>query len=327
MKKLLFFLLFALIFSLFSCSDDTTLQNEPEVELVQISENSIVLYKGQSYKVVPTVLPVNAAVKDLTWTASSSEVCTVEDGVITAVSEGVSVITARAENGKSASLKVEVKKLDDIKLVSFAELSAQLELGESRTLEVICEPKPASSVLPITWSTSDEAIAGVDQFGKVTAKGVGSCFIFADVNATTRAVCEITVEAGQVDLSELVELSVKDLPRAFEYKDISGNVITTVELTSYEVERELTKDGVTVTLLLKGKKIYDRYGEDAKSGIAVSMDLYMENDEHCAEWTLTAGSGHVGEDIEFKFAFNAVLKPYTRTFSVILKEVRSESAE
>ena len=327
MKKLLFFLLFALIFSLFSCSDDTTLQNEPEVELVQISENSIVLYKGQSYKVVPTVLPVNAAVKDLTWTASSSEVCTVEDGIITAVSEGVSVITAKAANGKSASLKVQVKEIGDIEKIYFEDVLLSLEVGATYTLNVICSPYSASDEIPITWSSSDDKVASVDRTGKVTANGEGACFIFADVNNYLRAVSEVRIGDFEADLSELVELSVKDLPRAFEYKDISGNVITTVELTSYEVERELTKDGVTVTLLLKGKKIYDRYGEDAKSGIAVAMDLYMENDEHCAEWTLTAGSGHVGEDIEFKFAFNAVLKPYTRTFSVILKEVRSESAE
>ena len=90
---------------------------------------------------------------------------------------------------------------------------------------------------------------------------------------------------------------------------------------------QLTADGVTVTVLINGTKTYDHEGEDAENMVRVFMNLFMEEDQHCARWTLKTNSVSVGEEFYFEFAFNAVQKPYQRQFYITLSESRSDSAE
>ena len=328
MKKNCFFLLFPLIFLLISCSDVPSANEDKQVELIQLSEMNIILYEGQTFQVIPTILPSDAANQDLIWSASSPDVCTVENGVITAVSEGVSTVTAKAENGVASSLKVQVEKIGDIDSIRFTEILVPLEVGETHKLNAVSTPSSASDDIPLTWSSSDASVASVDSSGRVTANGEGACFIYADVKDFLRAVCEIRVGGDyEADLSELVDISVRDLPKSFERKDVNGKVITGIELTSYEVQRELTADGVTVTVLINGTKTYDHEGEDAENMVRVFMNLFMEEDQHCARWTLKTNSVSVGEEFYFEFAFNAVQKPYQRQFYITLSESRSDSAE
>ena len=328
MKKLLFFLLLTPLFLFVSCSDnDVSESNDKKVELVQLSEISIVLYDEQSCRVYPTVSPIDATDKELDWITSRPSVCTVEDGLITAVSPGVATVTAKTKTGKSASVRVEVKELSEVDAIHFTELELSLEVGDTHILDIVATPSSASTKFPITWSSSDKSVATVDRSGKIRARGVGACFIFADIDNRVRASCKVTVGENEADLSELVAVSVRDLPAVFVRRDIFGNIVTKVEVTSYEVNHELTEDGVLVTLLLNGKKLYDIEGSQAQNYVEVVMDLYMEDDTHCDTWNLRAGSVSEGEDVTFEFAFNAVLRPYQRQFYVILSESGSESAE
>ena len=56
--------------------------------------------EGETLQLTATVAPSNATNKEVTWTTSDPEVATVdENGVVTAVSNGVAVITATSEDG------------------------------------------------------------------------------------------------------------------------------------------------------------------------------------------------------------------------------------
>ena len=103
MKRLALFVLIFVIFSLFSCSE-VPLGNK-DVELVELSDMSITLYEGQSYQLASYVIPSDAENKTLTWISSRLDVCTVNGGTVTALAEGVSVVTAKAHNGKAASVR------------------------------------------------------------------------------------------------------------------------------------------------------------------------------------------------------------------------------
>ena len=329
MKKISVFLLFALIFSLFSCSDGTLEQEIKEPALVHLSKLEVILYEEQTYRLVPTVLPLDASNAELNWTSSDATVCTVSDGLITARSPGIAIITAKTANGKAASAKIEVKKLDELKSIHFSELELSLAVGDTHALGVVSNPQSSSDQFPIRWSSSDSRIATVDKLGNVSAVEEGSCFIFADVNNNVRASCKVTVNKGdndfeaekpEADLSLLVSVTVDGLPKTFHRYDPDGEIVSTVEVTSYEVLRELTEDGVTVSVFFYGTKVYDRDGEDAENAVSVYMEMYKEGDEFCMGDRLVSGLLKNGEEVTWKYMFNAQITPTQREFYIVLSE-------
>lgn len=78
-----------------------------EVESVTVEPASLTLEVGQGETLTATVSPGNADDKTVIWRSSDTDVATVEDGVVTAVSEGTATITATAD-GKSATCLVTV---------------------------------------------------------------------------------------------------------------------------------------------------------------------------------------------------------------------------
>ena len=332
MKKIVLFLCIALVFCFASCSDSE--QNEAlEVELVQLSNTNMILYEGQSFALSARAFPENADSPEFYWSTSQPEICSVEGGLITAHKQGIAVITAKTANGKSASVKVEVKPIEEIKSIAMTELKLELETGESHTLSALLNPASASSVFPVVWSSSDPEVAKVDQSGNVLAVGEGHCLITAEIPGFLRAVSEVTVSMPAVDVDEdedlslLVDASVRGVPGSFDCKDTLGRILSSFELSSYDVTRELTADGVTVTFLIYGVKTFDAEGENATNPVGIDMDLFMEDDEFCDEWLLKSGRARVGEEIVFEFKFNAVIKPDQRIFYAVLREEGSERAE
>ena len=329
MKKISVIVLFALIFSLVSCSDNGSVQGVKEPELVHLSKQNIVLYENQTYELIPTILPLEASNASLDWSSSDANVCKVWDGVVTAYSPGISIITAKTANGKAASTKVEVKKLDDLKSVHFSELEISLSVGDTHTLSIVSNPQSSSDQFPIRWSSSDSRIAMVDKKGNVSALKEGSCFIFADVNDKVRASCKVTVskndndsviENPEADLAILVSVTVDDLPKSFNRFDHNGEIVSTVEMTSYEVLRELTEDGITVSVFLYGTKIYDIDGDDGENAVTVYMEMYKENEEFCMGDRLFSGFVKNGDEVVWKYMFNAQVIPTQRQFHIILSE-------
>ena len=81
---------------------------------VRLSESTVGIVEGSTYKLTATVLPENTTdSKNVSWSSSNSEVAIVDaNGTVTAKSAGTAVITAITENGKTASCTVTVNKKD-----------------------------------------------------------------------------------------------------------------------------------------------------------------------------------------------------------------------
>lgn len=78
---------------------------------VTLSETEYELEVGDSYTLVATISPDNATNKNMTWTSSNPSIVSVVEtsGVITALAEGVAIITVTTEDGlKTASCTVAV---------------------------------------------------------------------------------------------------------------------------------------------------------------------------------------------------------------------------
>ena len=125
----------------------------------------------------------------ITWMASGDAVSIGADGTLEAKESGKVTVTAKTKDGKEA--KCEVTVLPLIEEIGLPE-SIELEVGgkESEALEIA--KKPENGVGEITWQSSDEEIATVDENGTVTAVGKGECEVTASVNGV-EAKTKVTV--------------------------------------------------------------------------------------------------------------------------------------
>lgn len=79
------------------------------LESISLSNTNIKIKPGEQKKITVSYVPSDTTEKDILWSSSNASVATVsKDGVIKGISYGTAVITAKAQNGLTASLTVEV---------------------------------------------------------------------------------------------------------------------------------------------------------------------------------------------------------------------------
>ena len=89
--------------------DDITSTKPLSVSSIKLNATSITLKNVRSYKLIATINPTNATNKNVTWTSSNTRVATVDaNGNVKAVGAGTATITAKSNNGKTATCKVTV---------------------------------------------------------------------------------------------------------------------------------------------------------------------------------------------------------------------------
>ena len=74
-------------------------QNETAVNGVTLNYEELTMYKGKSASLKATVTPDTALNKEVTWTSSNISVATVNNGLVSAISEGTTVITVKTSEG------------------------------------------------------------------------------------------------------------------------------------------------------------------------------------------------------------------------------------
>ncbi len=179
------------------------------VQSIELNDDSIVLILNSSedlFKLTATVLPENATNKKVLWVSNDWSIASVDkDGNVKAVSEGITTITAYADNGeKTATCKVTVaEKIIPVESVSLSSEILNLRVGGHATLVENILPENAT-YRDVIWSSSNESIATVDKNGKVTAVSGGK----ADITVTTKdgnktATCAINVMSEEKGLIKI----------------------------------------------------------------------------------------------------------------------------
>lgn len=141
------------------------------------------------------------------------------------------------------------KKVVDVDSVTVTPDTATLKIGEATALTA--EVLPADATDPtITWTSSDETVATVDQNGKVTAKAAGTATIKAVSNAddTIYGSCEVTVEKNTYAITvksnnDAYGTASADVEEAAEGTKVT---LTAVPKTGYKFV-EWKSDDVTIT--------------------------------------------------------------------------------
>ena len=170
-----------------------------EVTGIELSLTSKTLTVGKAVTLKATITPANATNKDVTWKSSKESVATVdENGVVTAVAAGRANITATAEGGTdvNATARITVEEAEDTVPVTEITLNKdEIELtaaGATEQLEATVEPDDATNK-EVTWKSSDENVATVDDEGLVTAVGNGTATITAEAKDGSGVKAEATV--------------------------------------------------------------------------------------------------------------------------------------
>lgn len=175
---------------------------------ISLDKTTLSLTEGATDKLNVIYNPENAVVYEPTvWTSSNESVATVDDsGNVTAVSEGVATITATIGTDKSASCTATVSKaevlLDSISLNKSEE---ELVVGQTDTLNIKYNPENVTEEVSVSWSSSNEEVATVDN-GIVTALKAGTTTITANANGKL-ASCVYTVKDIELESIALSDVS------------------------------------------------------------------------------------------------------------------------
>ncbi len=167
--------------------DDATI-----ITNVKLEKNTIELEKGKSYKMNVSLTPSSVTNVELNWSSSDEKIATVKDGEITAVASGTCMITVKTPNGNTDTVLVKVVgdgNYNPVESIKIESTDVSLNKGTSYNLAYLVVP--SDSINLITWESSDEKVATVEN-GVVYALSGG----------------EINVTAKSGNISETVKVTV-----------------------------------------------------------------------------------------------------------------------
>ena len=170
-----------------------------EVTRIWLNTARLDLQVPATYQLTASVRPEDASNQTLTWTSSNEAAATVdENGLVTAVGNGTAVITATTNDGSNLSTSCTVTVTDPnnipVNRITLNQTQAELEALDPLQLTATVAPNNAANKA-LVWSSSDEAIAKVDENGKVTAVAKGTAVITATAadGSGVSASCNVTV--------------------------------------------------------------------------------------------------------------------------------------
>ncbi len=209
-----------------------------EVTGITIEPESITVLIGAKTQLTGEPVPKWAVNQNITWTSQNEAIATVDDrGLVSTLAEGEATITGTTEEGSySATSQITVTPFIPVTAVTLDESSIELELPVTITHELTVTIEPDNATNPnVLWRSYDEAIATVDEYGKVTGVAEGETTVVvmsenggltdrAEITVTGYiAVTGVTVEP---QLLELEPGQTATLTATVEPEDASNKTIS-----------------------------------------------------------------------------------------------------
>lgn len=153
-----------------------------KVSNILFTENSITIEENKTYQVKYDIYPSGLNNVKLSWTSNNESIATVdENGLITALRPGTTVIVAKSKSNAVASITVFVSEGSrDNTNVKFNIENFDLKINTYRRLYLMFEPQDVNYDT-VEWTSSNESIATVSQTGRVNGVKTGKTVITATV--------------------------------------------------------------------------------------------------------------------------------------------------
>lgn len=181
---------------------------------ITLDPASVELVEGESVMVTAIISPADATNKQVIWSSGSPSIKVSNGNISTSFSPDAptflingkralgqfSITAATADGNKKAKCQVTVyAKTIAVTSIRLSETSIKLNKGENRTLKATVQPDNATEKT-VQWTSSDNAVATVDQDGTVTATGGGKATISATSGGVS-ASCSVDVYVPVTSIS------------------------------------------------------------------------------------------------------------------------------
>ena len=205
----------------------------PDTPFIPVSSINIVVEElkfnmlaGEQLHLTSEVLPENATNKTVIWEVSDTSLATIdENGVLSANNENKSgkvTVTAKAGN-QTASVEITINAQEQVIPVQEVKITGSAEIMRGQEpVQFVAEVIPSDATFnKVTWKSSDEWVAVVDETGKVSA---------SDKPGAYPGTAKITATAGGVSAS--YKVTVKEVPveqvKITGYENVTVNGKTTL---------------------------------------------------------------------------------------------------
>lgn len=123
------------------------------------------------------VQPETASIPQVIWTSANEGLATVDaGGVLTGIKRGNVRIVATAVDGSGVRANLNVKVVQPAEEITLDKSELTVDTGKTGMLNAQVLPKDTDDKTLI-WTSSDESVATVNKFGRVTGVALGTCEI------------------------------------------------------------------------------------------------------------------------------------------------------
>lgn len=157
---------------------------------VTLDRTEATMIKGETLQLAATLLPADAD-DTLVWTSTDETVATVDtQGNVTALKTGATTVTVTDIKGHTATCEVTVT--NPVAAVTLDRTEVAMIKGETLKLTATVTPADADDTA-VAWTTSDEAVATVDEDGNLTAVATGTATVTVTDAEGHTVTCAVTV--------------------------------------------------------------------------------------------------------------------------------------
>jgi uncharacterized protein YjdB len=183
------------------CTVTVTNSNDSYIPAVdiQLNTNVIQMIKGQNESLTATISPANAANKSITWSTDDSSVVYVDSyGKVTALKQGIAIVTAKTANGglkDRCFIIVKDEEITDKTNFKMRLNKTSIRVKEGKFEKLTPIPGYMKNTT-LVWTSSNDSIAYITEDGRVFGENEGEAVI--TVTATTKdgiysATCKVQV--------------------------------------------------------------------------------------------------------------------------------------
>lgn len=235
-------------------------------ESLTTSSDNISLTNRDSYTIDYSVLPTNTT-DTITWVSSNPQIATVNNGVVTPLNEGSTVITLSC-GSKTCSVAISISGIS-VGCDSIVIDQSDITLTSTSQYDINATVTPDNCTYEVSWSSSDPDIVTVNG-GHLTAIANGNAVVTALCGDKT-AICNVTVNldantsyldsisATKTKVSYVVneEFTTDDISVLATYSDnvtkaiteftVDSSAINTAIVGNYNIIISYTEDTITKT--------------------------------------------------------------------------------